>query len=42
MYLTTDVVERQREDVLDPSSGRNLLIEPDEQCLERQERLVAD
>jgi len=36
------VAFRQREDVLDSSCRRDLFVEPDEQSLECQERLVAD
>lgn len=41
-HLTYLIAFRQSEDVLDSGCGRDLLIEPDQQRLERQERLVAD
>jgi len=41
-HLTYLIAFRQRKDVLDSSCCRDLLIEPDQQCLECQERLIAD
>jgi len=40
-HFTDLVAFRQREDVLDSGRCRDLLVEPDQQRLERQERLVA-